>query len=59
VARMRTPASRVAMIREVQREAPSEVQNALMLEADGSFTFTTGLFWAHAGHVTNGQAGAS
>ena len=50
VARMRTPASRVAMIREVQTDAPQEVQVALAIEADGSFTFTTGLFWAQA-HV--------
>ncbi len=49
VARMRTPASRVAMIREVQTEAPQEVQQALAIEPDGSFTFTTGLFWARAG----------
>ncbi len=46
VARMRTPATRVAMIREVQTEAPKEVQDALAMEPDGSFTFTTGLFWA-------------
>ncbi|MDO9005620.1 MAG: methyltransferase domain-containing protein [Aquabacterium sp.] len=48
VTRMRTPASRVAMIREVQSDAPREVQEALAIEADGSFTFTTGLFWAQA-----------
>ena len=48
VARMRTPASRVAMIREMQRDAPQEVQEALAIEPDGSFTFTTGLFWARA-----------
>ncbi|MBC7701137.1 class I SAM-dependent methyltransferase [Aquabacterium sp.] len=48
VARMRTPASRVAMIREVQTDAPQEVQEALAIERDGSFTFTTGLFWARA-----------
>lgn len=59
VARMRTPASRVAMIREVQAEAPQEVQQALAFEPDGSFTFTTGLFWAKAGGVTNPQAGTS
>jgi SAM-dependent methyltransferase len=59
VARMKTPASRVAMIREVQLEAPREVQEALALEADGSFTFTTGLFWVQAGLVTNRQAGTS
>lgn len=46
VARMRTPASRVAMIREVQTEAPGEVQRTLAIGPDGSFTFTTGLFWA-------------
>lgn len=49
VARMRPPASRVAMIRELQTEAPQEVQEALALEPDGSFKFTTGLFWAKAG----------
>lgn len=48
VARMRTPTSRVAMIRAVQTEAPTEVQEALAIEADGSFTITTGLFWARA-----------
>lgn len=51
VARMRTPESRVAMIREVQAEAPREVREALAFEPDGSFTFTTGLFWAQASLV--------
>ncbi len=46
VARMQTPASRVSVIREVQQSAPREVQDALAFEADGSFTVTTGLFWA-------------
>jgi SAM-dependent methyltransferase len=60
VARMRTPASRVAVIREVQDEAPAEVRQALAVEPDGSFTFTTGLFWAHANEaVTNRPAGTS
>jgi ubiquinone/menaquinone biosynthesis C-methylase UbiE len=46
VRRMATPLSRVAMIREVQQGAPREVQEALAFEADGTFTVTTGLFWA-------------
>jgi len=49
VARMRTPASKVAVIRTIQEEAPKEVQEALAIEADGSFTFYTGLFLASAG----------
>ncbi len=48
VARMRTPPSRVAIIREVQNDAPKEVQEALAIEPDGSFTFRTGLFWGRA-----------
>lgn len=49
VARMRTPPSRMAMIRELQNDAPQEVQEALAIEGDGSFTFHTGLFFASAG----------
>lgn len=36
------------MIREVQNDAPKEVQEALAIEPDGSFTFRTGLFWGRA-----------
>jgi ubiquinone/menaquinone biosynthesis C-methylase UbiE len=46
VARMRTPAASVAAIRELQRGAPREVQQALAIEDDGSFTARTGLFIA-------------
>ncbi len=45
VARMRTPADRVAAIRGLQEAAPHEVKEALAIEADGSFTIRTGLFW--------------
>lgn len=45
VARMRTPADRVAVIRSLQDGAPQEVRQALDIEADGSFTIQTGLFW--------------
>lgn len=48
VTRMRTPADRIAVIRKLQQEAPSEVQKALAIEEDGSFTATTGLWWARA-----------
>lgn len=48
VTRMRTPPSRVTMIRELQNDAPQEVHEALAIEADGSFTFRTGLFFARA-----------
>lgn len=43
--RMRTPADRVAVIRSLQDGAPQEVRDALQIEADGSFTIQTGLFW--------------
>jgi hypothetical protein len=43
--RMRTPADRVAVIRSLQEGAPQEVRQALRIEADGSFTIRTGLFW--------------
>ena len=46
VQRMRTPAELVAAIRMLQAGAPAEVQRALHIEADGSFTARTGLFWA-------------
>ena len=45
VERMRTPAERVAVIRSLQEGAPQEVREALRIEADGSFTIRTGLFW--------------
>ncbi len=46
IERMRTPESRVKVIRELQGSAAREVQEALAIEADGSFTVRTGLFWA-------------
>jgi len=49
VARMRTPPARVALLRELQQAAPSEVKDGLCFEADGSFTVTTGLFLARRG----------
>jgi len=48
VQRMRTPEALVTAIRLLQSGAPAEVQRALAIEADGSFTARTGLFWAHA-----------
>ncbi len=45
VARMRTPELHVAAIRSLQAAAPREVHAALGIEADGSFTLQTGLFW--------------
>jgi hypothetical protein len=45
VARMRTPEDRVAVIRGLQDVAPREVREALAIEADGSFSLRTGLFW--------------
>lgn len=48
VKRMRTPVNRVAMIRALQREAPIEVQRALSIQDDGSFTPNTGLWWGRA-----------
>jgi ubiquinone/menaquinone biosynthesis C-methylase UbiE len=45
VARMDTPADRVAVIRSMQEAAPREVREALKIEPDGSFTIRTGLFW--------------
>jgi ubiquinone/menaquinone biosynthesis C-methylase UbiE len=46
IARMRTPEVLSAAIRMLQTAAPTEVQRALNIEADGSFTPRTGLFWA-------------
>ena len=45
VERMRTPAAQVTAIRTLQQAAPAEVHRALHIEADGSFTPQTGLFW--------------
>ena len=45
VARMNTPTDRVAVIRSLQERAPREVQEALRIGPDGSFTIRTGLFW--------------
>jgi ubiquinone/menaquinone biosynthesis C-methylase UbiE len=45
VQRMRTPEALVTAIRMLQTGAPAEVQRALRIEADGSFTWRTGLFW--------------
>lgn len=45
-ARMRVPATRAALLRELLAEAPSEVRRALAVEADGSFTARVGLFVA-------------
>ena len=47
VARMGTPSDRVGVIRGLQESAPREVREALAIEADGSFTLRTALFWAH------------
>lgn len=46
IARMRTPPAKVSMIRDMQREAPKEVRDALAFHEDGSFTVRTGLFFA-------------
>ena len=43
--RMRTPTDRVAVIRSLQEGAPQEVRQALQIEANGSFTIQTGMFW--------------
>ena len=48
VQRMGTPEALVAAIRMLQTGAPAEVQRALNLEGDGSFTPRTGLFWGRA-----------
>jgi SAM-dependent methyltransferase len=46
VERMQTPPAKIAMLRTLQLEAPAEVQQALAIERDGSFTARTGLFVA-------------
>ncbi|MEY5100147.1 MAG: hypothetical protein RJA36_2866 [Pseudomonadota bacterium] len=48
VTRMRTPEHLVSVLRQLQAEAPREVQQALAIEADGSFSPRTGLWWARA-----------
>jgi ubiquinone/menaquinone biosynthesis C-methylase UbiE len=48
VGRMRTPAALVTAIRMLQQGAPAEVHRPLHIEADGSFTPRTGLFWTRA-----------
>jgi ubiquinone/menaquinone biosynthesis C-methylase UbiE len=45
VTRMRTPTGLIAAIRTLQACAPAEVRRSLNIEADGSFTARTGLFW--------------
>ncbi len=46
VQRMRTPETMVRAIRELMQGAPREVREALRVEPDGSFTPSTGLWWA-------------
>jgi ubiquinone/menaquinone biosynthesis C-methylase UbiE len=48
VERMHTPEPLVMAIRLLQKGAPTEVQRALTIEPDGSFTPRTGLFWGRA-----------
>jgi|KBSSwiStaDraftv2_1062776.scaffolds.fasta_scaffold232679_2 ubiquinone/menaquinone biosynthesis C-methylase UbiE len=48
IERMRTPPESVATIRRLESGAPREVCDALAIDADGSFTLRTGLFWARA-----------
>jgi ubiquinone/menaquinone biosynthesis C-methylase UbiE len=48
VQRMRTPDALISAIRLLQTGAPAEVQRALNIEGDGSFTARTGLFWGRA-----------
>jgi ubiquinone/menaquinone biosynthesis C-methylase UbiE len=48
VQRMRTPEALCTAIRMLQSGAAAEVQRALNIEADGSFTARTGLFWGRA-----------
>lgn len=48
IQRMRTPPPLVAAIRRLLETAAAEVQRALKIEADGSFTGQTGLFWGRA-----------
>lgn len=49
VERMRPSPVRVSAIRELQQGAAREVQDALALEADGSFQIQVGSFWARKG----------
>jgi SAM-dependent methyltransferase len=44
--RMRTPPERGRVIRCMQRDAPTEVQQGLAIEPDGSFSIDTVLLWA-------------
>ncbi len=46
VQRMRTPETMVQAIRALMQGAPREVREALQVEPDGSFTPSTGLWWA-------------
>jgi hypothetical protein len=46
VERMRTPPHARDAIRRLQDGAPRQVHEGLSIEADGSFTVQTGLFWA-------------
>lgn len=46
IARMQTPEVHVAALRALQAGAPQEVKSALLYADDGSFTCTTGAFWA-------------
>jgi ubiquinone/menaquinone biosynthesis C-methylase UbiE len=48
IERMRTPLESVAAIRRLETGAPREVCDALAIDAHGSFTLRTGLFWARA-----------
>lgn len=52
IERMRTPPALVTAIRMLQEGAPAEVQRALKIEADGSFTGQTGLFWGRPAPAT-------
>jgi ubiquinone/menaquinone biosynthesis C-methylase UbiE len=46
ITRMRTPELHTAALRALQVGAPQEVKSALAYADDGSFTCTTGAFWA-------------
>ena len=46
IARMQTPPDRAQAVRAVLQQAPAEVRDALLAEADGSFTLQTGLWLA-------------
>jgi ubiquinone/menaquinone biosynthesis C-methylase UbiE len=52
VQRMRTPEALITAIRTLQSAAAAEVRRTLNIEADGSFTPRTGLFWARPAHRT-------